>query len=311
MSMLSASLHEAIESFLLAGDQRGLSGGSLYLHRHYLENLGTWLSEKGVITLDDLSRDILRRWAVEIKANWKPATVHNAVRSVRQWLRWCADEGLVSDLSGALALPRVPQVIQRTIMLEEVELLLAACHEDEDAVSCRRSEAIVSLLFDSMVRASELVGLRVADVDLERRKLVVVDGKRRDQRIATFSEVTASHLTSWLEVRPETKRSRGALFVNLSAIRLGEPLGKTGLRDLLTGLAERARVPHLTAHAFRRGGACELIRQGFSTRGVMAKGGWSTLQQVECYTRALQLEILFPDANPMNGVTRRNGDDGD
>lgn len=292
-------LQEAVNDFLLAGDQRGLSKGMMYLHRRYLNHLRQWLEARNVIALEDLTRRMLREWGKEIRVGRAPATVHNAVRSVRQFLRWCADEDLIVDLSNALSMVRVPQRIQRTVTPSEVGRILSVCDTEEDTVKGKRNAAIVCLLFDSLLRASEFRGLRVCDLDIDCRRLIVIDGKAGEQRIATFGDLTAARLTAWLEVRPS---GSDALFVNVGKVARGKPLVKKSFENLVSALAKAAEVPHLTAHAFRRGGACELVRQNIGTRGVMAKGGWRTLQQVERYTRALQLELLCIDANPMDGV---------
>ncbi len=288
-------LSEAIEDFLLSALQEGWSAGTIKQYRWHLERFVRWLAEHEVTDLSLIDRRLLRQWNAGLREHWQPATIKQAVSAARSFLSWChSEELLATDLSGALKSPRIPKRPQRTITSDEVMALLAGCEdppehglrEDEALATCFRNAAIVALLFDSLVRASELCALCLDDVDLERKRITVRRGKGGDGRTALFSGETAELLAYWLEVRRPSP-CVDAFFVSIGGNTAGYPLTTRGLRIILKRLGERAGVAGVSPHAFRRGGAVQFTLNGAPGRLVMKWAGWSNSRMLELYTRAL------------------------
>ena len=94
-----------------------------------------------------------------------PATAASRFRSLQQFYRFLADEGEVADSPmKRLRPPRVPEEIQPHFTVHNVKALLKVC--DERSVIGARDKAIILTLYDTGVRASELLGVRVEDVDV-------------------------------------------------------------------------------------------------------------------------------------------------
>jgi integrase/recombinase XerC len=315
-------LKEAVEEFLLAGLQEGWSRAT---HRQYAWHLGRWrlwLDDRAVMRLDQVSRHWLRVWGAGVRyqqwppptaANapdvWKPATVRIAVIAVKALLNWCRKEGeLESDLAGALKVPKVPPEPHRTMRPEEVSALLeetkhrapAGLTEEQGAMVCLRNAAIVSLLYDSLLRNAELCRLRVADLDLGRRRLVVRI-KGGSSRSARFGLETADRLRAWLAVR-QANAGVDTVFVSIAGATPGQPLTTTGLRMTLRHLGNRAGIEGVCPHAFRRGGAVRASELGAPTHVIKEFGRWSSTAMVELYTRAMDAEALFDDYSPIDFI---------
>lgn len=307
-------LVDAIEAFLVAGRQVGWSPTTHKQYAYHLERLRQWLADHGIEDIEDVDRYRLRQWGAEIRERWQPATVRGAVKVVKRFFAWCHEEGLAKhDLSGVLKTPRVPKKIQRTVTPEEVQRMLAICDSvpsdgmlpDTALAVWRRNGAIVSLLFDSLLRVSELVRLTVDNVDLNTGRLVVVR-KGGDQKPGFFGRATAKRLQAWLEVRPALPDVK-ALFTTIGADRPGRPLSVHGVREMLTSLSERAGIPHVTPHSFRRGGACAATMLGASTHVIMALGGWESESMVLRYTRALAIDEIAAQYSPMDCLAEKTG----
>ena len=171
------SLQSAIDQFCVAGKQRGWAPTTQIKYRKFLRYLSDWLRMRGLENTDDLSKALLRQWGADIQDEWGPETVATAVRVVRYWLHWCADEGMASpELVDCLRSPKLPKVIHRTVTPEEIQAMLAVCDTNSQNITiARRNAAIIAMLFDSMVRAAELLALDVSDLDLKGK--VIVKGK--------------------------------------------------------------------------------------------------------------------------------------
>ncbi len=303
-------LHEAAEEYLMAGTQEGWSEATHRQYRWHLEKFRLWAHEHHIDDVESLTRRALRAWGASIRDRWQPATCRQAVIAVRQFLVWCHAEGLIAeDLSGVLKVPKVPRRIQRTITADEVKAMLAVCDSqngvgldpDVAIAVARRNAAIVCLLFDSLLRASELCRLRVQDVNMDGRYILVI-GKGGDQQVVWFGEETGQRLRAWLEVR-RAAPGVDALFVSLGGNTPGRPLTGRGLRIILKNLGERAGIKGVSPHAFRRGGAVQAIMSGAPSRVVQLMGRWANLEMVERYTRALERGEILPRYSPMDSIS--------
>jgi len=300
-------LVDAIRNFLIAGKQAGQSQTTLRQYGYHLDRMRRWLRDRGVRDLESVDRSVLREWGAEIQERWKPATVRSAVKIVRLFLSWCYGEGLIEeDLSDALKIPKVPKRIQRTVTPKEVRRMLAVCdqqaRDDRDLgippIIPIRNAAIISLLFDSMLRGSELLRLTVDDIDLDAGILKVVR-KGGDEKIGYFGRTTAKRLRAWLEVRPALPGVK-VLFTTLGGQQVGQPLTIHGLRTMLATLSKRAGIEHVSPHSFRRGGACAATALGAPTHVVAAMGGWESTSMVMLYTRALGAGDLVNRYSPVD-----------
>jgi integrase/recombinase XerD len=283
----------AVDEFLLYGSGAGWSPRTVAGYRWRLGRLRLWLAERQAVTVAGLTRRLLREWAGSLGG--AAATRRGAVVAARSWLRWLASEGQdVGGLLSALVAPKVPVSVQRTLAVEEVARLLEVAGDPaasgiSEAVAvqvCARNRALVALLFDALLRASEVCALQVADVDLAAGTVNVRCGKGGRGRLAPFGSVTAELLRVWLGAR---SGASGPLFVALGGSAPGGALTARGLRVVLQRLGERAGIQGVSPHAFRRGGACEAVYRGASSRVVMSVGGWSNLAMVERYTRDMEL----------------------
>lgn len=285
----------SIEEFLMAGRAGGWSPTTVAGYGWRLNRLRSWLADRRIATVADLTRRLLREWASTLTG--APATRRGMIVATRAWLAWLHAEGQpTGDLLSALIAPKIPPAVQRTITIEEVVALLdAADVPAEHGVSpataaqiCARNRAIIALLFDGLLRASELCDLTIGDIDLEDCVAHVRRGKGGKGRLAPFGgearNLLAAHLAQCAGRRPDQP-----LFVALGGQRPGQPLTPRGLRIILQRLGQRAGIANVAPHAFRRGGACEAVWNGASSRIVMDAGGWTNLQMVERYTRDMEL----------------------
>ena len=316
-------LADAVSEFLIAGRQCGWSHRTLGTYGWNLEHMLLWLADHDIHLVEQLDSRPIRRWGAAITEGRQAATVKGAVTTARSFLRWLRAEGLIeTDLVQALKVPPVPKKIQRTMMQDEVQVLLLACdHPVERGLTAEqalatavRNAAIVSLLYDSLIRASELCALRCDDVDLEAGQMLIASGKGGDGRYAYFGSDTTVALRAWLEVRPRSP-TEPWLFVSIWGNTPGCRLTTRGLRIILKKLGERAGVDAVSPHAFRRGGAAAVTLAGMPSRMVQLLGGWSNIRMVELYTRALlanrEAVKMFQRFSPVtaarNGTSREFG----
>ncbi|TFD67190.1 tyrosine-type recombinase/integrase [Cryobacterium sp. Hb1] len=183
-------LSDDIDEFLrYLSAERGYSAHTVRAYRTDLNQLAGFAGDRGVTASAELSLELLREWLwVATQARLARATLARRSASARSFTAWLArSDDFVTDPAARLRSPKpgrtLPRVIAQTQMSELLELLAARAAGGE--ALALRDLAIVELLYASALRVSELVGLDLADVDLE-RLTVRVTGKGAKERVVPF-----------------------------------------------------------------------------------------------------------------------------
>lgn len=195
-----------------------------------------------------------------------------ALRAFYKFLRMA--ELIRIDPTLRLDIRRAPSRLPRLLTVEEVERLIAACETPFQ-------RAIVEVLYATGVRISELVNLRLEQVDFQGEVMTVRKGKGNKDRIVPFGSNAGAALCIYLG-----ERSEGFVFEHS-----GKPYSGGYIRKLLYRVAKRAGVSGVHPHAFRRAAATHMLQHGADLRAVQEFGGWEKLSTVQLYTN-LQCEDL-------------------
>jgi len=293
-------MRDAIYDYLMAIRQEGKSSATVTQYGWHLVKMTEWLAAHDIARPREVTRRRLREWGAAIRDKWRPATVKQAVSAARSFFRWLSEEeGWEADPGRALAVPRVPVRLQRTLSADEIAVMLAAC--DTGDVMGLRMGAMISLLLDSGVRAAELCRLDRDDLD-KARGVIKVLGKGGGERQAYFGMITGKRLEIWLDVRPVVETE--AVFVSLGGGTPGCRLTTRGLRIILRRFGQKVGVKDVCPHAFRRAFACISTEAGAPSRVVMGAGGWSNIRMVERYTQGLRAERLYRQYSPADYLAR-------
>ncbi|MGI8798566.1 MAG: tyrosine-type recombinase/integrase [Pseudonocardia sp.] len=206
-----------------------------------------------------------------------PATVAGAYRSLQQLWRWLDEEGEVpANPFSRMKPPTVPEQPVPVLTEEQLKALLDTCkgsgfHE-------RRDTALIRVLVDTGIRAAELLGLRVDDLDFD-LDVARVLGKGGRGRAVPFGARTGEALRRYLRMRVKHRHARSP------ALWLGDrgPLAAAGLRQLLKRRAEDAGIGHVHPHQLRHTFAHRWLADGNGETDLMRLAGWRSRQMVGRY----------------------------
>jgi site-specific recombinase XerD len=247
----------------------------------YLQSIryfGQWLEAQGrPATLDELTRSAIRAWLAGLADGYEPGTVRTRYKGLRRFCRWLlAEREIDVDPMGGMD---VPTAVDKPVpILNDAELaaLLKAC-QGKTLVD-RRDEAVVRFLLDTGCRVSEVCGITLEDLDLD-REMATVTGKGRKTRPVYFGARTARALDRYLRERRSHRYAHSpALFLSQRG-----PLSSDGVRDLLTRRADLAGVKGLNPHRFRHTFAHDFLLAGGQERDLKRLAGWSSDVMLERY----------------------------
>jgi integrase/recombinase XerD len=185
-----------------------------------------------------------------------------------------------------LQVGRAPAALPRYLSLDEVERLLAS--PDTDAPRGLRDRALIELLYATGLRVSELVGLRLADLNLDAGYLTCT-GKGSKQRVVPVGEAATDWVRRYVtEARPALLGRYNSPMLFVSG-RGGKALGRIAFWKSLKRYATKAGVrrsvsPHVLRHSF----ATHLLERGADLRVIQLMLGHSDVSTTQIYTHVLE-----------------------
>jgi integrase/recombinase XerD len=232
-----------------------------------------------------------------------PASVARAAVAVRSLHHFLADEGLSPvDAATAVEPPRVPAGLPKALSEEEVTDLIDGIVGD-DPIS-QRDRAVVEVLYGTGIRISELVGLSIADVDLD-AALLRAFGKGSKERIVPLGRAAVRALAQWFDsgrpaIEPERWARRGdaeAVFLNAR----GGRLTRAGAWLVVKKHGDRAGLSgRLSPHVLRHSCATHLLDHGADIRAVQELLGHVSISTTQVYTKVSteRLWQVYQEAHP-------------
>jgi integrase/recombinase XerD len=252
-----------------------------------------WCEARGLSRPSDVTKPILERYQRHLYLLKRPdgraqlSFRSQKVRlvSVRGFFKWLVKQNhLPSNPASELELPRLPERIPRDVLtIEEVERVLAT--PDTKTAAGLRDRAILEVLYSTGVRRSELVKLRLPDVDPERGTLLVREGKGKRDRMIPIGERALAWVTKYAaEVRPEflMPPDDGTLFLTTN----GEALTPDFLTQRVRAYVQGAELGKSgSCHLFRHTMATLMLEGGADVRHIQEMLGHRNLESTEVYTR--------------------------
>ncbi len=254
--------------------EKGRSPATLAAYRRDLAGWLRWLGARGVALADATEADVNEHVVALQGLGRSAATVKRVVVAVRSLHRFLALEGITAtDPAADVEVPRVPAGLPKALTEDEVNRLLDAVVGD-DPVACR-DRAMLEVLYGTGLRIAELVGLSLADVDLEDAQLRAF-GKGAKERIVPLGRPAVNALRAWLDpdrrgaLTPERWARRTdaeAVFLNVRGGRLTPP-GSLGDRAQVREPggpgrpADAARAAPLVRHPHARPRCRHPLRPG-------------------------------------------------
>jgi integrase/recombinase XerD len=267
--------------------ERQLATNTLAAYGRDLAHFAAFATSRGLKRASAVrSIDVLDYLAVATKELASRSQARR-LTALRMFFRFLKAEHLIpAEPTADVDLPRYGRKLPGVLTLAEVEALLA--RPDRRDARGARDGAMLDLLYATGLRVSELVGLRLPQINFQAGYLMAL-GKGRKERVVPIGETALQSLRSYVEdARPallttgrKPKRGGDAVFVT----RLGRPMTRQGFWKLITGYARAAGIrkslsPHKLRHAF----ATHLVERGADLRAVQAMLGHVDIGTTEVYT---------------------------
>ena len=173
-------------------------------------------------------------------------------------------------------LVRAPKRLPQVLSPGEAVALMGALRTERD-------RAMVTLMLHAGLRRCEVLGLRLADIQLGDGRVFVHQGKGGHERIVPVVDAFFTHLAAYLTTERPPECDTGLVFVVLKGPRRGMPLSAAGLDEVLAGARGRAGLRHATCHELRHTCFTRLREAGMALEAIQAQAGHANLETTRIY----------------------------
>jgi integrase/recombinase XerD len=277
-----------IRSFLhFCRTEKGLSFNSLEAYRRDLTQFAGWVAET---PFSAISLASLRSYLDHLRQKGlKSRSIARQVTTLRGFFGFLVEEGQIQvSPAELLSAPKIGSSLPKYLDLQRVDSLLES--PDESSATGLRDRAMLDLLYACGLRVSELIKLRVADVD-ELGGTVRVIGKGDKQRLIPVGRAALESMERYrLEQRPRLLKGRVSPYLFVTA--RGTAMTRQGFWKLLRGHGKTAGIfrslsPHVLRHTF----ATHLLEGGADLRSVQTMLGHADIGTTQIYTHVMRSRL--------------------
>lgn len=267
---MARTLDEAIQAFI----DNSLARGSAHTAKSY----GADLAQLAELTdgAFDLSEAVLRRYLREFGKS--PVTRARKLSCLRSFIKFCRAAGWIdSDPTQGLEAPYRRRELPKGVSQNQAEVLLEAV---AGTSTPKRDRALLELAYATGMRASEVVGANLGDIDFSNRRIVVL-GKGNKERIVLFGAICSEALEDYIAHERKAPLGENALFTNPQ----GKRLTSRTLQNVVRKWALAAGLPgDVSPHTLRHSFATHLLDGGADLKTVQQLLGHENLATTQIYT---------------------------
>jgi integrase/recombinase XerD len=269
--------------------EKGLSANTVTAYRRDLLKFDDF-AKKRKITLESATRDNLVEFLASLyRQKLESRTVARHLVTLRNFFRFAQLQELIStDPCQNLESPKIRRSLPGYLRLEEIERLLA--QPDDKTPLGLRDHAMLDVLYSTGLRVSELISLRVMDLDTAVGCIRCI-GKGDKERIVPIGKKALALVERYLrDARPKLiGKGKQALATTLFINRRGAPLSRVGVWKILSAYGRKAGLRSaLTPHMLRHSFATHLLERGADLRSVQLMLGHSDISTTQIYTHVVE-----------------------
>ncbi len=276
--------------------ERGLAEQTVSAYGRDLTQFVAFLGSRATNLSEASSEDVRTFLAT---GEWRPSTRARKTAAIRSFYKEAVVSGLVAtDPTRTLAGTRLESTLPRILSVSDVERLMLVPASDFRGL---RDRALLETLYGAGLRASELLGLRLQDIDFD-VGFVRTLGKGDKERVVPLGRVALQALKTYVaQGRPLLGGSGRLKAPELFLNNQGRRLSRQGLHLIIKRYARAAGLPDdVSAHTLRHSFATHLLEGGADLRAVQEMLGHADLSTTQIYTHvsSSHLQKIYLDAHP-------------
>lgn len=292
-------MEQTIDKFIeYLHNVKGTSNNTELSYRRDLKKVVLFLQSKGLTKWVDVKEEDLQNYIVYMnEQNFAAATVSRNIASIKALFHFMSQEDMIpKDITGRLKAPKIEKKMPEILTTEEVIKLLD--QPTGDSPKEIRDKAMLELLYATGIRVTELITLKVSEVNLPMSFIVCKDAHK--ERVIPFGNAAKTALVRYMNGTREQMiddKDCDVLFANCS----GSPMSRQGFWKLIKYYAKKAGITaDITPHTLRHSFAAHLVENGADLRSVQEMLGHSDISTTQIYANMNHNRIreVYAKAHP-------------
>ena len=257
--------------------EKGLSSNTVKAYENDIYSFVSWVEKSKFDYLKLKEEDINNYISYLFSSKLKSSSVNRKISSIKSLYLFLLKKNLLKDFPlDNLVSPKKEKYLPESMSEAEVDLLLKSPQTSNKTE--KRDKAIIEMLYATGMRISELINLKVTDIDMK-RNVVKVLGKGSKERLIPFGDAAFDALSTYLSNRE--KSSCKEIFLSNRGKKLSRVAVWQRIKIYLTRENLKNTIsPHTLRHAF----ATHLLNRGADLRSVQLLLGHSDLSTTQIYT---------------------------
>ncbi len=257
--------------------EKGLSLNTLEAYKTDLTDFLNFCESKNIENLESVSRNILNSYILNLhERKFNPTSVVRKIASLRGFFKYLYSNSFIkNDPSQTLEQPKLPKKLPKVLTIEEINNIL------NDNLNTLES-VIVELLYGCGLRVSELVNLKLNNVDLG-SKFVKCLGKGSKERIVPFGKKALYSINNYLKSRELITLKYHIDSKKLLLKENGKEVTRQDVYNFIKKQGQRLHK-HIYPHTLRHSFATHLLENGADLRVVQELLGHSDVATTQLYT---------------------------
>lgn len=294
-------MEKIIDAFIeYMHDKKKTSNNTEMSYKRDLLKLVAFLKNKGISDFKQVKDSDLKEYVEFMRNNNAAnASISRSIASTKALYGYMVNcDYVTSDITDTLKAPKVEKKLPEIMSEREVTLLLE--QPSGDTPKQIRDKAMLELLYATGIRVSELINLRVSDVNLQMGFILCRDAHK--ERLIPFGAKAKNALMNYLngtrEVMVENKNS-DILFANCQ----GESMSRQGFWKIIKYYAKKAGIEaDITPHTLRHSFAAHLVENGADLKSVQEMLGHSDISTTQVYAnlKSNHLRDVYDKTFPRN-----------
>lgn len=293
-------MDETIQAFIdYLTIERGLSSNTVVAYAHDLAQFAAYAGEHGASSVGGITERTVEGFLHGLReAAMSPNSISRKLSAIKTFCKFACREGyaetdFTSEIGSMKGAKRLPSVLT----IEEVAVLLN--QPDMSTEAGLRDKAMLETLYASGLRVSELINLRLSDLNLSVGFLRCF-GKGSKERIVPLGKVAIGYLERYMaESRPAYARSGSSEYLFLT--NRGRKMSRVGFWKLIKRHAARAGIAKsITPHTLRHSFATHLLQGGADLRSIQEMLGHADIATTQIYTHVSRerLKEVYRESHP-------------
>ncbi|MGC8768749.1 site-specific tyrosine recombinase/integron integrase [Calditerrivibrio sp.] len=294
------NLIEAVDSFgNFLKIEKNASDHTIRSYMNDLVELINFINDES-IDIKDIDFFVLRGYITTLyDRNLSKSSIERKISTIKSFFKFLTQKGYLEESHARmLKFPKKEKKLFKVFNIDDLFTLLEL--PDKNTPQGIRDALLMELMYGTGVRVSELVGIKIDDIDFQGLRLRV-RGKGKKERMIPLAEFHIDFIKQYLATRDDIPKSHiiktDKLFINKS----GTALSDRSVRRIVEKYLKMAGLPlDFSPHSFRHSFATHMLESGADLRTIQSLLGHSSLSTTQKYTHLNLSDILkiYDEAHP-------------